>query len=323
MILVYRCPLKRGTYGADVKLLQEALLSLKYDPNGIDGNFGPGTESAVKQFQKDNNIAVDGIVGPTTTRMINATLRNMDIANPTTPSIYRKIRQYSSNIHILEANPKDYFVDLDLGIKGKHEKVSSIVKQKFLQNKNIVGGINAGFFIFGTNKEHLGLLIDDGLYYSPPSSDFIDWIYYKKGFSTIVNLEKYDQAFLSNLQKVAHWAIGTSYSLIQNGKINLQNSERFDHAKYRHPRTLLGEKADGTFLLVVADGRSSASLGLNAQQSAELMQTLGAVNAVNLDGGGSSTMVLVENGIPKLKNKPSNPGGAERPVGSVLLAYKK
>lgn len=323
MILVYKRALRRGTFGEDVKLLQEALIILGYDPRGVDGSFGPGTDAAVRQFQKDNNLAVDGSVGPATIRILNANLHNLNAANPTTPSIYQSLRLYSSNIHILELNPNNFIIDLDLGIRGKLEKVSTIVKQKYLQNNKVVAGINAGFFIFNNNREHLGLLIDDGLYYSPPSADFIDFIYYKNGKTEIVNLIGYDQQKLSDLQKNAYWAMGTSYSLIQNGKINLENSYKFDHAKYRHPRTLLGVKADGTFLFVVVDGRTSLSLGVNATQSAELMQRLGAVQAVNLDGGGSSTMVLVDKGQVTVKNAPSNIGRAERAVGSVLLAYQK
>jgi exopolysaccharide biosynthesis protein len=75
--------------------------------------------------------------------------------------------------------------------------------------------------------------------------------------------------------------------------------------------------------MVVVDGRTSANLGVTAQQSAEIMRELGAYQAVNLDGGGSSTMVVVENGKVVLKNRPGNPGGVERAVGSVILAYEK
>lgn len=58
--------LKRGTKGADVNSLQSTLLKLGYNSDLIDGIFGLKTEQAVKQFQKDNNILADGIVGPAT-----------------------------------------------------------------------------------------------------------------------------------------------------------------------------------------------------------------------------------------------------------------
>lgn len=62
--------LHRGMRGNDVKELQTKLQSLGYEVGPIDGIFGPLTEKAVKQFQKDNRIKVDGIVGPQTYDML-------------------------------------------------------------------------------------------------------------------------------------------------------------------------------------------------------------------------------------------------------------
>ncbi|KXG78683.1 Spore cortex-lytic enzyme [Fervidicola ferrireducens] len=58
--------LRRGMRGMDVAELQMKLQSLGYYMGPIDGIFGPLTERAVRQLQRDNNIKVDGIVGPQT-----------------------------------------------------------------------------------------------------------------------------------------------------------------------------------------------------------------------------------------------------------------
>jgi peptidoglycan hydrolase-like protein with peptidoglycan-binding domain len=58
--------LRRGSTGPEVTALQRRLRELGFDPNGIDGQFGPGTEAAVKAFQQANGLTVDGIVGPNT-----------------------------------------------------------------------------------------------------------------------------------------------------------------------------------------------------------------------------------------------------------------
>ena len=58
--------LRRGSIGPAVVKLQQRLTELGFDPNGIDGKFGPDTETAVKAFQQANGLAVDGIVGPIT-----------------------------------------------------------------------------------------------------------------------------------------------------------------------------------------------------------------------------------------------------------------
>jgi len=81
----------------------------------------------------------------------------------------------------------------------------------------------------------------------------------------------------------------------------------------RNPRTGIGITPEGQILLVTVDGRSKSSVGMTLDAFARLFQYLGATSAINLDGGGSTTMV-VRDGIV---NVPS--GGYERPVGSALL----
>ncbi|MEV7787727.1 phosphodiester glycosidase family protein [Streptomyces sp. NPDC088106] len=82
----------------------------------------------------------------------------------------------------------------------------------------------------------------------------------------------------------------------------------------RNPRTLAGVDASGRTVLVTADGRSTDSLGLGITESAKVARALGLRDAVNLDGGGSTTMVA--NGT--VINAPSDAAG-ERPVGDALL----
>jgi len=84
----------------------------------------------------------------------------------------------------------------------------------------------------------------------------------------------------------------------------------------RNPRTAIGYTADGTILLVTVDGRRPGwSVGMTMAGLAHEMISLGAVNAVNLDGGGSTTMWVAGRG---LVNRPSDPTG-ERPVSDSIL----
>ncbi|NHC43698.1 phosphodiester glycosidase family protein [Motilibacter aurantiacus] len=86
-------------------------------------------------------------------------------------------------------------------------------------------------------------------------------------------------------------------------------------AAKRNPRTLAGVDAYGRTVLVTADGRSTASLGLSIPEAAQVAKALGLRDALNLDGGGSTTMVA----RGAVVNTPSDAGGAERPVGDALL----
>lgn len=83
----------------------------------------------------------------------------------------------------------------------------------------------------------------------------------------------------------------------------------------RHPRTAAGLTADGKVLLVTVDGRQKISRGMSLPDLAALMKRLGAVDAVNLDGGGSTTLSYRGSVI----NSPS--GGDLRPVADALLVF--
>ncbi|MDQ8705169.1 phosphodiester glycosidase family protein [Streptomyces sp. LHD-70] len=82
----------------------------------------------------------------------------------------------------------------------------------------------------------------------------------------------------------------------------------------RNPRTLAGTDAAGRTVLITADGRDTDALGLSIPESAAVARSLGLRDAVNLDGGGSTAMVV--NG--ELITDPSDAAG-ERPVGDALL----
>lgn len=68
--------LKTGSKGDIVNYLQYKLLSRLYNPGTIDGIFGNNTTTAVKQFQKDNGLSVDGIVGPKTWAKLKPIINN-------------------------------------------------------------------------------------------------------------------------------------------------------------------------------------------------------------------------------------------------------
>lgn len=87
----------------------------------------------------------------------------------------------------------------------------------------------------------------------------------------------------------------------------------------RHPRTLIGRDRDGDVWLVAVDGRQPGhSVGMSLPELTALSRKLGLVDALNLDGGGSTTMVV--NGA--VVNRPSDPTGP-RPVSDAIVVLKK
>lgn len=91
------------------------------------------------------------------------------------------------------------------------------------------------------------------------------------------------------------------------------------NAEVRHPRSAIGFSRDSTHLLLVTvDGRQATSVGATLVELAGLMLRLGAWDAMNFDGGGSTTMVV----DGKVVNRPSDATG-EREVGNALVVVKR
>lgn len=105
-------------------------------------------------------------------------------------------------------------------------------------------------------------------------------------------------------------------ALINGGQVTVSSSDEVGRAMTSNPRTAIGQISEGHYLLVVSDGRTKESTGLSLRQLAELMQSLGAQVAYNLDGGGSSTMVFQG----RVVNSPTTNGRSirERSVSDIV-----
>ncbi len=114
-------------------------------------------------------------------------------------------------------------------------------------------------------------------------------------------------------------AIGGGPVLVQNGKIKITNEAELKFTgkaiKDKHPRTAMGYTHDGYLVIMAIQGRlPGIAEGASLEQEARLMISLGCVEALNLDGGGSSCLLV--NGIETIK--PSDKTG-ERPVPAVFI----
>ncbi len=115
--------------------------------------------------------------------------------------------------------------------------------------------------------------------------------------------------------------VGGVPQLIKNGKIEItweQEKSSKSFVETRHPRTAVAKLKDGKFLMVTVDGRQKESVGMDLNELAALLLELGAVDAMNLDGGGSTTMFSQG----KVVNKPSDKEG-ERKVSDAILVFPR
>lgn len=117
-------------------------------------------------------------------------------------------------------------------------------------------------------------------------------------------------------------AIGGGPSLLNKGEIRITNKEEMMFAngeKDKHPRTAMGYTADGKLIILMTEGRNPGiAEGMTLLQQAQVLQSLGCVEALNMDGGGSSCLLV--NGKETIK--PSDKEG-QRAVPGVFMIFRK
>ena len=110
---------------------------------------------------------------------------------------------------------------------------------------------------------------------------------------------------IPNWDNVKHIISGGPY-LVKNGEVFVDMTEqKLGAIGGKNPRTAIGYTQDGNFIMVAVDGREGASVGLTLKELAWFMKSIGCINAMNLDGGGSTVMYV--NG--KVVNMPKVKGG--------------
>ena len=185
---------------------------------------------------------------------------------------------------------------------------------------DIASGVNAILAINGDyyGAQEKGYVIRNGkLYRSTAVSGREDLVIYKDGSFGIINESEVTAEQL--LAKGAVQTLSFGPALVEDGKVSVDSDDEVGRAMASNPRTAIGIKSDGTYILMVSDGRTDESEGFSLLQLAEFMKYLGAETAYNLDGGGSSTMVF--NG--SVVNTPTGGGigngsGSERKVSDIV-----
>lgn len=199
---------------------------------------------------------------------------------------------------------------------------SNKIKQTTLESYEQFDGIlaiNGGYFSSSASES---LIISDGEVISQGPSGNIT----KGAFGMVrgqpqikwINSKESPVPFKYNLPEISkageEWnpaqAVGGGPVLIKNGKIKITSQEEGFGGSHllRHPRTAIGYKDQNTLLLMVVDGRQQASVGVTLSELAQLMINIGAIEALNLDGGGSSAMVAAN----EVVNIPSDISGGNR-----------
>ena len=173
-----------------------------------------------------------------------------------------------------------------------------------------LGGINAGIFVddagAGVGWPPSGITISQGVVY-----------------------EEYPDGYVAGISRDGVLYVG-DYSIdncvkdfdIQNacsfGPILIANGQKMDEKTLEsgvNPRTCIGQRGDGAIMLLVVDGRQAYSFGLTYGDCADLLLEYGCINAMNMDGGSSTSMYYKG----QLINHPSNQAGGTRYLPTAWL----
>ena len=187
------------------------------------------------------------------------------------------------------------------------------------RNTNVVGAINAGGYDM-SNGRPAGAFIMSGTVINEPTGTTF-WID-KDGNANITSAQECNAAIAAGnvLEAVASFG-----DIFEDGhaRSDLDNSTRAS-------RTAIGIKADGTVVMMMVDGRQAPySVGMTMAEVGATMESLGCVQAVNLDGGGSSTFATQREGESEnstsagltLRCRPSD--GYERKVSNTIMVLSK
>ena len=189
-----------------------------------------------------------------------------------------------------------------------------VINHAIDSKENVLYAMNASYFHFFNNGDltPYGIQITKGKVHSEPGKDKPQFStnffgITKEGKPIISNADEYYDHLEGNLE----YAVGGGLILIRNGNITLHKDTSIA------PRTAVAIAKEGTVIFLCADGRSKISAGLSFGDLIDIFLHLGydIQDLLNLDGGGSTTVVLRdEDGNFSVHNVPSGPPTPDQPA---------
>ncbi|MGI6458298.1 MAG: phosphodiester glycosidase family protein [bacterium] len=228
--------------------------------------------------------------------------------------------------HIVSVTASGQYI---FGVLGSYGAL--FTPTQFSRSSNALVTINGSYFSENPTRALGMIMAHSRILYPPPANKlyhgtvgfsardvFFDFITPKEVSAGRIKTEK-------NGWHECHAALGSGPMLIHQSRALIQSATEGFNLIQRAPRTAIGKRKDGTTLLLVIDGRQPGwSAGVTLDELTELFLSRNASDALNLDGGGSSTLVINET----LINRPSdgsihgNPG-VERPVANVVALFRR
>ena len=183
--------------------------------------------------------------------------------------------------------------------------------------ESIIAGVNTNFFNIHGDYSPIGLVIKDGVQISPATG--YGFFGVTEDGKPIIDSGSNYQNYVKNGTKLVH-AVSGADILVTNGDLTAKAT-----TDSLAPRSLIGMTEDGTVIIGVIDGRQAAiSNGASFARCALWMKSLGATTVLNLDGGGSTNLILRNPSTDSYTvcNSPSD-GSLRKIHTSLLIALKE
>ncbi len=222
-------------------------------------------------------------------------------------------------VDVLEIETSDENVTVKTALAGSFESFGLAPVSELVSRSGAIAGVNGVFH--ASDGTPLGLIIADGRLKSLPIMARTAMGITRDGRILIdnVSVDTAGNLIPDWLGEGVVYAVGGGPRLVRDGEVNVTSGEeqfKADVATGRAPRTAVGVTDDGKLLLVAVTGRQAYhSIGVTLEELANITLELGAKDAMNLDGGGSSTMVVRD----YVMNTPSD--GRERKVADAILVF--
>lgn len=218
------------------------------------------------------------------------------------------LREYDTNIYIADVVINNISYLKTALANNTYGKNITATTSSIAETNNAILAINGDYYGFRTS----GYVVRNGITYRSTSNGTEDLVIYNDGTFAIIDESTTSLSSLTNVLQV--FSFGPA--LINNSNIAVSTSEEVAQSMTSNPRTAIGIINPLHYILVVSDGRTTASSGLTLYELAQVMSNLGCTVAYNLDGGGSSTMYFNGNII----NNPTTNGNSisERKVSDIV-----
>ena len=280
-----------------------------------------------KYLSSDHQSAVDIGIEGNTIGIYNSNL--LELTSSTSSELAEGITYREMSYTDFHSLPVEAFAveiksgagTLKLGTPNGETSFSGVsatttAEMKTLMNtgEDVIAGINGDFFDLGGTSAPLGLCVKDGGVMQQANGR--PWFAVLGDGSFRLGSGNDSRKLLDQMVT----AIGGSHILLKNGN-PYELGQDSDFGGIRHPRSAIGYNEDGDIILLVVDGRrANYSNGASLSDLSLILKQLGATYALNLDGGGSSTLATVEDGSVTIKNSPSDI--FERAVYDSLVVVK-